>query len=171
MAGRRAIKTIDWSAIVARLSETEKPLFAIFKAKSDSFLQRMEEFPEAVPAIDWAYYKKNIAGSMVDNFQKEYDNLKVPYPVDNYTPIIEQRAEAAAQNVKNFIEEADKRISQSQAEITRIQGLLPFEKMTMEDYVETYPDIAWSPEKPTIWPHDPEYQPGDEPEKMPAPEH
>lgn len=43
--------------------------------------------------------------------------------------------------------------------------------MTMEDFAEAYPDQAWNPDKPTIWPHIPEYQPGDEPEPIPEPEH
>ncbi|XP_063990927.1 ATP synthase subunit d, mitochondrial-like [Diachasmimorpha longicaudata] len=170
MAGRRAIKSIDWSAITARLSEADKPIFTAFKAKSDGFLRRMEEFPESVPAIDWAHYKKTITGPMVDTFQREYENLKVPYPADTYTAIIDQQAQVAEQKVKDFIQEADKQIAEYQSEITRVEGLIPFEKMTMEDFAMTYPDEAWSPDKPTLWPHIKEYQPGDEPEKIPEPE-
>ncbi|KAG8039226.1 hypothetical protein G9C98_003533 [Cotesia typhae] len=131
MASRKAIKAINWSAIAERIQESEKPIFANFRTKSEGYLRRMNEFPETVPAIDWAYYKKNIPNSaMVDEFQKQYST-----------------------------------------EITKINSMIPFEQMTMEDFAELYPEHAWSPEKPTIWPHDPELQPGDEPEPIPKGEH
>ncbi|XP_011314625.1 ATP synthase subunit d, mitochondrial [Fopius arisanus] len=171
MAARRAIKTIDWAAIAARINENDRAIYAAFKSKSDGFLRRMEEFPESVPAIDWAFYKKNISGSMVDSFQKEYDSLQVPYPADKYTATVEQQAEAADQKVKAFIADSNKQIADWQGEITRVQSLIPFEQMTMEDFAEAYPQVAWNPDKPTLWPHIPEYQPGDEPEKIPEPEH
>lgn len=46
--------------------------------------------PEALPKIDWAYYKKVIVTpGLVDKFRKEYESLSVPYPADNYTAEIE----------------------------------------------------------------------------------
>lgn len=69
------------------------------------------------------------------------------------------------------MKESQERIANFQSEITRISNLMPFNEMTMEDFAEAYPDQAWNPDKPTIWPHLPEHQPGDEPEPIPAPEH
>lgn len=50
----------------------------------------MEQYPESVPAIDWAKYKQAIPGNLVDNFQKEYESLKVPYPPDTVTSIVKE---------------------------------------------------------------------------------
>lgn len=56
----------------------------------------MNEFPEKVPAIDWATYKKSIPkGSLVDEFQKQYEALKIPVPADNYTSIVEGQEKEA----------------------------------------------------------------------------
>ncbi|XP_008552089.1 ATP synthase subunit d, mitochondrial [Microplitis demolitor] len=172
MAARRTINAINWSAIAERLAEVDKPIFASFRSKSDGYLRRMNEFPEKVPAIDWATYKKSIPkGSLVDEFQKQYEALKIPVPADNYTSIVEGQEKEAMEHVRNFITESNRRIESYKAEIEKIGKMLPFEQMTMEDFAETYPEVAWSPEKPTIWPHFPEWQPGDEPEPIPKAEH
>lgn len=52
----------------------------------------MNSYPEAVPKIDWALYKKNIAmPGLVDKFQKDYETYSVPYPADKYTSLIEAK--------------------------------------------------------------------------------
>jgi F-type H+-transporting ATPase subunit d len=49
--------------------------------------------PEAAPKIDWSYYKSRVAvPGMVDNFQKQYEALKIPYPADTVTPQVEALA-------------------------------------------------------------------------------
>jgi ATP synthase D chain, mitochondrial (ATP5H) len=49
--------------------------------------------PEAAPKIDWSYYKSRVAvAGMVDNFQKQYESLKIPYPADTVTPLVEAQA-------------------------------------------------------------------------------
>lgn len=56
----------------------------------------MQQYPENVPKIDWAHYKKQIpVAGMVDNFQKEYESLKVAYPADKYTSIVEEQEKDA----------------------------------------------------------------------------
>lgn len=50
----------------------------------------MAALPEDVPKIDWTYYKKSIVTpGLVEKFQKEYEALSIPYPVDKYTAEIE----------------------------------------------------------------------------------
>jgi len=42
--------------------------------------------PETAPKIDWAAYKSKIGvAGLVDNFQKQYDAFKIPYPADKLT--------------------------------------------------------------------------------------
>jgi len=157
---RRAIKAINWSALAERIPETEKTAFAAFKAKSDQHLRRMNANPEIPPKLDWMYYKKNIpVPGLVDKFQKEYESFKVPYPVDKYTSEVEVQEKEVHAKIEKFINESNQRIATASKEIDRVKSLLPFTEMTMEDFRDSYPDIAINPDKPTIWPHTPEVQP------------
>lgn len=70
-----------------------------------------------------------------------------------------------AKKMEEFIEEVDKAIGQSQREIERIKSLLPFSEMTMEDFKDMYPELAFNRDKPTAWPHTPEAQPEEDPEE------
>lgn len=39
--------------------------------------------PEEPPKIDWSYYKANAANkAIVEQFEKQYNNTKIPYPSD-----------------------------------------------------------------------------------------
>ncbi|XP_018401983.1 PREDICTED: ATP synthase subunit d, mitochondrial-like [Cyphomyrmex costatus] len=161
---RRAIKAINWSALAEKIPETEKTAFASFKAKSDQYLRRMNANPEAPPKIDWTYYKKNIPISgLVDKFQKEYESVKVPYPVDKYTSEIETEEKEMHVKIEEFIAESNQRITTANKEIDRVKNLLPFSEMTMEDFRDAYPELAFNPDKPTVWPHIPEVQPENDP--------
>lgn len=41
--------------------------------------------------IDWAAYRNKIAvPGLVDNFEKAYNAVKVPYPEDKYTAAVEK---------------------------------------------------------------------------------
>ncbi|XP_043280135.1 ATP synthase subunit d, mitochondrial [Venturia canescens] len=169
---RRALKGINWSGIAERLGEGDKNIYASFKSRSDQYLQRVMSLPEQPVKIDWAYYKQHVpASGMVEKFQKEYEALKVPYPPDNYTAQIEAEGQKVLDEVKVFIEESNKRIVEFQAEAEKVRASLPIEEMNMEEFAEAYPEHAINIDKPTIWPHIPEEQPGDEPEPIPREEH
>ena len=162
---RKAIKSINWAALAERIPESEKNTLAAFRAKSEQYLRRMAANPESPPKIDWSYYKKNVtAPGLVDQFQKQYEALSIPYPADKYTAEIESEEKQMAKKMEEFIQEVDKAIAHSQREIENVKSLLPFSEMTMEDFKDMYPDLAFNPEKPTAWPHTDECQPDENPE-------
>lgn len=68
--------------------------------------------------------------------------------------------------IQQFITESNERIATACKEIERIKSLLPFSEMTMEDFREFYPDQAVNTDKPTAWPHTPEFQPENEPKQQ-----
>ncbi|EFN76951.1 ATP synthase subunit d, mitochondrial [Harpegnathos saltator] len=162
---RKAIKAINWAALLEKIPETEKAAYAAFKAKSDQHLRRMAAYPEEYPKIDWAFYKKNISmPGLVDKFQKEYESFSVPYPADKYTSLIEQKEKEILVEMEKFVKESNKNIAKANKEIEKIQNMLPFAEMTMEDFRDAYPEFALdSINKPTIWPHIPEVQPENDP--------
>ncbi|XP_066595815.1 ATP synthase subunit d, mitochondrial-like [Prorops nasuta] len=152
---RQAIKAINWSAVAEKIVPEERTIFANFKAKSDTYLRQMQSYPESSPKIDWSFYSKTItAPGFVDKFKKEYESLSIPYPADKYSSLIDSQEKETKTAVEQFKKEADEVIASLRQEIEKINALLPYTEMTMEDFALAHPDIAWNPDKPTFWPHD-----------------
>jgi len=161
MAAKRiAAPAINWAKIAERVPEAQMPKFLAFRSKSDSYLRRMMASPENPPKIDWAYYKNNVPiAGMVDNFQKQYEAFKVPFPADNVTSLVEAQEQEVKKEVAAFKQESSQRIDGYKKEIDHLRSLLPYEQMTMEDYHDAHPESALTPlTKPTFWPHTPEEQ-------------
>lgn len=71
-----------------------------------------------------------------------------------------QKTEIAA-----FKTASAQRIKGCKAEIERINSLIPYEHMTLEDFAHAHPESAVDPlNKPTFWPHNPEEQLGYKPD-------
>jgi len=52
----------------------------------------LKSYPEAPKAIDWAYYNQNIIKpNMVEDFQKKYGALSIPYPKDTKSAAIDAK--------------------------------------------------------------------------------
>ncbi|KAM7362253.1 ATP synthase, subunit D isoform 1-T3 [Cochliomyia hominivorax] len=163
MAARRvAQSSINWSALAERVPPNQKANFAAFKSRSDVYMRAVLANPENPPKIDWAHYKKLVPiPGLVDSFQKQYEALKVPYPADNVTSQVEAQAKETKAEIDSFKKSSESRIAQLQKEIDHLKSLLPFDQMTMEDYRESFPDLALDPaNRPTFWPHTPEEQVG-----------
>ncbi|XP_046992942.1 ATP synthase subunit d, mitochondrial [Schistocerca americana] len=154
--------SIDWAKMAERVPEDQKSFFVAFKAKSDSYVRRMLANPENPPKIDWTYYKTRVPlKTMVDDFQKQYEALKVPYPADNVTPQIEAQEKEIKKAIEDYIKASNERIANFEAEANKLRSILPFEQMTMEDFRDAFPDQALDPiNRPTFWPHNPEEQLG-----------
>lgn len=173
MAARRVTaSSINWASLAERVPANQKVSFNNFKAKSDSYLRAVLANPENPPKIDWASYKKLVSASLVDTFQQKYDALKVPYPADNVSASIDAQAKETKTEVDNFVKASKARISEHQSAISHIQGLLPYEQMTLEDYRDAFPDKALDPvNRPTFWPHTPEDQVGYKSKDAPVSDH
>ena len=51
----------------------------------------MNAYSEKPAPINWDYYNRNISKpNLVENFQKQFQALSVPYPKDTMTPLIEK---------------------------------------------------------------------------------
>lgn len=103
---------------------------------------------------------------MVDNFQKQYEALKVPFPADNVSSQVDQQKTLVAKEIEEFRNASSTRVASLEKEISHLNSLLPYGQMTMEDFADAFPDQALDPiNKPTFWPHDAaEQEPRVEPE-------
>ena len=85
MAARRvSASTVDWAAFARKIPAAQKASFTALKQKSDGFMRAVNALPAAAPKIDFETYKSKVAvAGMVDDFQKKYEALDIPYPADN----------------------------------------------------------------------------------------
>jgi hypothetical protein len=51
MAGRKAIKSINWGVLAERIPEREKINFSAFKTKSELYLRRFASIPQRLCVI------------------------------------------------------------------------------------------------------------------------
>ncbi|KAJ3663246.1 hypothetical protein Zmor_007550 [Zophobas morio] len=161
MAAKRiAQSAINWAALAERVPPHQKNLFQAFKAKSDQYLRSVLKNPEKAPEINWAFYKSRVpVAGMVDEFQKQYGALKIPYPPDTVSTQIDAQEKELKVEIEKFKQESNARIAELKKELAHLSALIPFDQMTMEDFRDAFPEQALDPiNKPTFWPHDPEEQ-------------
>ncbi|CAO1421182.1 unnamed protein product [Diamesa hyperborea] len=160
MSRRIAQSAVNWASIAERVPANQKAMYAAFKSKSDKYMRSVLANPETPPKIDWESYKKSVPVSgMVDNFQKQYDSLKVPYPADTVSAQADSQKQQVQKEIDQFVASSKNRIAEHEKAIAHLKSLLPYDQMTMEDYRDAFPDEALDPiNKPTFWPHTPEEQ-------------
>lgn len=165
MASKRiAQSAVNWAAVAERVPPSQRLQFNGFKSRSDKYLRAVMSNPAESPKIDWAAYKKNIAvAGLVDSFQKHYEALKVPYPADHVSGQVDAQAKEVDADIAKFKADSEARIAKHQKDLAYLNSLLAFNQMTMEDFKDSYPDLALDPlNKPTFWPHTHDEQPGTE---------
>ncbi|KAL4710381.1 hypothetical protein ACJJTC_012408 [Scirpophaga incertulas] len=160
MAKRISQTSINWAALAERVPAEQRNSLASFKARSDGYLRRVLANPPEPPKINWAVYKQAVPiPGMVDNFQKQYEALKIPYPADTQTAQVEAQWSEIRKAIDAFVQASNANIAKYEKEISTTKAQLSFDEMTMEDFKDAYPDQAIDPiNKPTFWPHNPEEQ-------------
>merc|ERR1712241_624554 len=93
MAARRVTSTaVDWVKFADKIPAAQQTAFAAFKNKHSEYLKAVNALPEAAPKIDFAAYANKIAVSgLVEEFQKKYESLEIPYPKENLTATVSLR--------------------------------------------------------------------------------
>merc|ERR1711884_354551 len=100
---------------------------------------------------------------MVDDFQKKYDALKIPYPQDTYTSSIDSEASSLKADYAKFVDESKKRIVGIQQEQAKWEAMMPVEEMNLEEALDAgltqyVVDVNKANEDDmTLWPHDETY--------------
>lgn len=85
MASRRVATTaVNWTEFARKIPASQKASFAAMKQKYDDYMRAVNSLPEAAPKIAFDGYKAKIPiAGMVDDFQKKYEGLQIPYPKEN----------------------------------------------------------------------------------------
>lgn len=64
----------------------------LINAHHPNLLSSLAAYPETPEPINWDYYRQKISKpGLVDNFQKQFEALKIPYPKDTATPVLEEQ--------------------------------------------------------------------------------
>ncbi|CAH1367541.1 unnamed protein product [Tenebrio molitor] len=161
MAAKRITQSaINWMALSDRVPPHQRAQFQAFKSRSDKYLRSVLQYPEKAPEIKWANYKSVVpVPGMVDEFQKQYAALQIPYPPDTVSTQIDSQERELKVEIEKFKEESNQRIAELKKQLAHLTSLIPFDQMTMEDFRDAYPNDALDPiNRPTFWPHNPEEQ-------------
>lgn len=69
--------------------------------------------PEKAPAIDWAFYKSRVPiAGMVDDFQKQYGALSIPFPPDTMSSKVDAQEKEIKADIEKFKSESNVRIEE-----------------------------------------------------------
>ena len=91
---------------------------------------------------------------MVDDFQKQYQALQVPYPKDTLTASVESQAKEQKSAYDKFVSESKTRIAALATESAKWEAMKCPTQMTLEEALDECPELLKvNPDKPTFFPH------------------
>ena len=99
---------------------------------------------------------------MVDDFQKKYDALKIPYPQDKYTSSIESEGASLKSEYVKFVDESKARIVGIQKDQAKWEAMMPIEEMNLEEALDAgltkyVVDVNVPDDQKSFWPHEETY--------------
>merc|ERR1719384_2845781 len=143
MAARRvSASTVNWAEFARKIPAAQKPSFNALK-KSDGFVRAVNALPEAAPKIDFAAYKSKVAvDGMVDDFQKKYEALDIPYPKDNVSASLDTLLATKKSEYEKFVADSKVKIGEIEVELAKWEKMRPIEEMNKEEIVVQMPHLC-----------------------------
>uniref|UniRef100_A0A1D1Y014 ATP synthase subunit d, mitochondrial n=1 Tax=Anthurium amnicola TaxID=1678845 RepID=A0A1D1Y014_9ARAE len=157
MAKRFAGVKVNWNSILERFpTKDEEQLLKLAKIRKahETFVRRVAALPEKPPAIDWAAYKNKIPAAFVDSIKQKYEAISIPYPKNNAEAVINAKEQEMASKVAQAKQDAQSTIKSLEAELNNLGLLMPGEKMTIQEALQTDPKAGVNAAYPTPSPHD-----------------
>merc|ERR1711997_173067 len=144
MAARRvSASTVNWAEFARKIPAAQKPSFNALKQKSDGFVRAVNALPEAAPKIDFAAYKSKVAvDGMVDDFQKKYEALDIPYPKDNVSASLDTLLATKKSEYEKFVADSKVKIGEIEVELAKWEKMRPIEEMNKEEIVVQMPHLC-----------------------------
>merc|ERR1712241_1080235 len=142
---RVATSAIDWTRAAAVCPKFQLDMLRATKAKHESFVNKVYALPEALPKIDFASYKSRLPDpTMADRFQKAYEALSIPYPVDKDGVMAKVEDDCAARTKKaeEFKKNVLADIALSRKFLEKMDTLPAYEEMTREMLTYYFPETA-----------------------------
>merc|ERR1711976_57571 len=85
---------------------------------------------EKLPAIDFNSYKGRVNQAVLDDFQKKYSGLEVPYPKDTVASTIASHAAEQKSAYEKFLKESQGRVTGFSTELAKWEAMMPVEEIT-----------------------------------------
>jgi len=151
-ASRYAGSKIDWSHIF-KLSGSNTTTVSNLQAKWSQASVKMNAFSDALPKIDFDYYRKLIPDpTLVDKLQKEYENVQIPYPKDtaNRFKELEEYAKSEEKRAQEYVKLADGEVEKLRKEFDRWDNVPPADEVTYELAAFYMPEAVY----PRVWDKD-----------------
>merc|ERR1711874_773837 len=131
-AQRISASSVNWVEFARKIPAAQKASFQAFKQKSDGFVRAVNSLPEAAPKIDFAIYKSKIAvPGMVDEFQKKYKALQIPYPKDNASAALDSQLVAKKAEYEKFVAASEAKIAEIQTELDKWEKMRPLSEIQL----------------------------------------
>merc|ERR1711971_820965 len=144
MASRRvSASTVDWAAFALKIPAAQKASFTALKQKSDGFMRAVNALPAAAPKIDFETYKSKVAvAGMVDDFQKKYEALDIPYPADNVSASLDTQLATKKAEYGAFVVQSAAKIAEIEVGLQKWEKMRPIEEMKREEAIAQMPHLV-----------------------------
>ncbi|XP_053207214.1 ATP synthase subunit d, mitochondrial-like [Panonychus citri] len=146
MSMKRITKSAtDWAKVQKFTGEYKSQSFKKLKAASETYIRKVQENPEAPPAIDWNALKATVSNKdIVDKLEASYKQAlaKIPYPDDTLAATIEKMEKESIESAKQMVSFYEERNDECRQMIAKFEKMWPIEWHTVETFAMTFPDWA-----------------------------
>ncbi|KAF8560932.1 hypothetical protein P879_06125 [Paragonimus westermani] len=112
MAARRVSRSVvNWVDLYNQCPKHQVDQFRDFKTRTDGLVSRISSLSETLPNINWDNYAHTVPiPGLVEKFKKEYEALKVDYPIDSADVLgkVKAQGEQMLDNAKRHTEICNK---------------------------------------------------------------